>query len=107
MRESKIEKAFVQGCKERGLETIKIMMTNRRGVYDRIVFMPRGRVAFVELKADDGETSVHQENFGKLCTSYGISNAVLYGMEGVDEWFMHYDSIRKTLPRSSTRVTGP
>jgi hypothetical protein len=102
MRESKVEAYFVQGCKERGWETIKIMMASRRGVFDRAVFMP-GEVVWVELKAEDGVLSNHQEKFQHMCATYDVRCSVLYGTEEVDAWFSLYDSTNKTR-RASFRV---
>ena len=51
MRESKIEKKFADAVKEKGGLALKFVSPNFDGVPDRIVLMPDGKMAFVELKA--------------------------------------------------------
>jgi len=51
MRESYIEKKLVQEVKKRGGLAMKFVSPGLAGVPDRIVLMPGGKIAFVELKA--------------------------------------------------------
>lgn len=51
MRESKIEAALVKKVKELGGLCDKFVSPQHRGVPDRIVTLPSGRIIFVELKA--------------------------------------------------------
>ena len=51
MREKTIEKKFTDAAKARGGLALKFMSPGFDGVPDRIVLMPGGHMAFVEVKA--------------------------------------------------------
>ena len=51
MLESKVESAFREETKRRGGGALKFVSPGMNGVPDRIVLLPGGRIAFVELKA--------------------------------------------------------
>lgn len=55
MREKEIEKALVQAVKTCGGLCLKFVSPSLTGIPDRIVLMPKGVIAFVEVKAP-GET---------------------------------------------------
>mgnify|MGYP001559088492 CR=1 FL=1 len=51
MKESAIERAVVAHCKARGLLCYKFSSPAHRGVPDRVILGPSGRIMFLELKA--------------------------------------------------------
>ncbi len=51
MLESTIERRLVQAAKKRGGLALKFVSPGMDGVPDRIVLLPHGKLAFVELKA--------------------------------------------------------
>lgn len=51
MRESEVEKAFVDAVKEAGGQAMKFTSQTMNGVPDRLVLLMGGKCAFVELKA--------------------------------------------------------
>lgn len=51
MLESTIERRLVQAAKKRGGLDLKFVSPGTDGVSDRIVLLPHGKLAFVELKA--------------------------------------------------------
>lgn len=51
MLESKVESAFREETKRRDGVALKFVSPGMNGVPDRIVLLPSGRIAFVELKA--------------------------------------------------------
>ena len=51
MRESEIERKFVNAAKLRGGIALKFVSPGMNGVPDRLVLMPGSRMAFTELKA--------------------------------------------------------
>ena len=51
MRESAVEKAFVDAVRKAGGEALKFTSQSRTGVPDRLVLFFSGKAAFVELKA--------------------------------------------------------
>lgn len=51
VRENEVEKAFVDAVKEAGGKAVKFTSQTMNGVPDRLVLLPCGKCAFVELKA--------------------------------------------------------
>ena len=51
MRESTIEKHLVKVVRDSGGLAIKLVSPGWAGIPDRLILMPQGRLAFVELKA--------------------------------------------------------
>ncbi|NRY61492.1 VRR-NUC domain-containing protein [Clostridium beijerinckii] len=51
MRESTLEKLFVKEVKNHGGLALKFVSPGMTGVPDRIVLLPHGVIAFIELKA--------------------------------------------------------
>lgn len=51
MRENKIESAFVKATKNRRGLCLKFVSPSMAGVPDRLVLLPDGHFAFVEMKA--------------------------------------------------------
>ncbi len=83
MRESFVEKALVREVEKLGGIAYKFASPMRRGVPDRIVVMPGGRVIFVEVKAPGGEISKLQEVELARLRKLGASVAVLWSVEDV------------------------
>lgn len=51
MREKEVEKKLVQAVKARGGICLKWVSPGFDGMPDRIVFLPKGKIGFVEVKA--------------------------------------------------------
>ena len=66
MLESKIENKLEIEVKKRGGMALKFVSPGLAGVPDRIVLMPKGKVAFVELKAPGKKMRVLQLKRKKL-----------------------------------------
>ena len=49
--ESSIEKALIKAVKQRGGIAFKFLSPGVTGVPDRLVLLPNGKIAFIELKA--------------------------------------------------------
>jgi hypothetical protein len=49
--ESSIEKALIKAAKQRGGIAFKFVSPGVTGVPDRLVLLPSGKIAFIELKA--------------------------------------------------------
>ncbi len=84
--ERDIERYFVKRIEALGGRAYKFVSTNNRGVYDRVVVLPDGRIWFVELKAPTGRLSKLQEKFRDDVTALGAKNAVLYSKDAVDNF---------------------
>lgn len=61
MDEVRLENRLKKEIERRGGKAPKFVSPGRRGVQDRIVLMPRGRVWFVELKAPGRKATPLQE----------------------------------------------
>lgn len=51
MREKQIEQKLVQAVRKKGGLCLKFVSPNFDGMPDRLILLPRGRIAFAELKA--------------------------------------------------------
>jgi hypothetical protein len=60
--ERKLEAYLVKRCKEESLMTRKVQWIGHNGAPDRVIFGGQGKLAWVELKSLQGNTSVLQEN---------------------------------------------
>ena len=57
-----------------------------RGLPDRLVLLPGGRVLLIELKDHGGRLSAHQVLWHQQAADLGSPVAVLMGAEAVDRW---------------------
>lgn len=90
MREKDIEKILVDGVKGTGGRAYKWVSPGNNGVPDRIVFLPRGRIIFVELKTDTGTLSSLQRVQIKRLRELGQTVEVVKGISGVIQFFEDY-----------------
>jgi len=84
MRESLIEKALVERVKALGGMCEKFTSPSRRGVPDRIVTLPGGKIVFVELKATGGKLSVLQQRDHARRRALGCSVLVIDSLESAN-----------------------
>jgi len=87
MLEKKIEQRLVNQAKDAGGLAMKWVSPAFAGVPDRIVFLPGGRVIFVELKAPGKSPTPLQERIHKMLTDLGADVRVIDSNEGVDALF--------------------
>lgn len=72
MRESEIEKHLKSEVEKRGGITAKMTVMGRRGWPDRLVLLPDGLMAFVELKRPKvGVVSANQQNIHRKIRKLG------------------------------------
>lgn len=90
MREKDIEKILVDGVKGTGGRAYKWVSPGNNGVPDRIVFLPGGRIIFVELKTDTGTLSSLQRVQIKRLRELGQTVEVVKGIRGVIQFFEDY-----------------
>tara|TARA_R110000868_G_scaffold403706_1_gene681210 strand:+ start:543 stop:830 length:288 start_codon:yes stop_codon:yes gene_type:complete len=88
MLERDIEKYLVKRVAGIGGIAYKFTSPSNRGVFDRVVVMPRGVVWFVELKSAKGKLSKLQEKFEREMQLLGHKTAVLHSKDAVDT-FIH------------------
>ena len=94
MRESALEKYFRQEVLRRGGWTIKL--TGTAGIPDRLVMMPEGAVAFVELKTDIGRLSKIQDAVQRKLVGLGCDVHTLYGKDEVDGWISNFTTTKQS-----------
>lgn len=58
----------------------------RKGIPDRMVLLPGGRIALVELKTVNGELSPKQILVHREYAALGVHVTVLTGREEIDSW---------------------
>jgi len=84
MRESVIEKTLVERVKALGGMCEKFTSPSRRGVPDRLVMLPGGRVVFVELKAPGKSLSVLQQRDHARRRALGCTVFVIDSLESAN-----------------------
>ena len=82
-RERTIERRFVIETKKRGGMALKFVSPGFNGVPDRILLLPGGRIAFVELKAPGKKLRPLQERRKEQLEDLGFRVYVLDGVEQI------------------------
>lgn len=107
--ESSLERYFRQAVRLAGGSAHKIAPVDK-GVPDRLVLMPGGRMFLVELKTETGVVSPAQKLFHAKALSRGVVVVVLSGRVAVDTWvkglFVSIDAAQAKAERASKRHTA-
>ena len=85
MRERKIEQRLVEEVKKRGGICPKFTSPGTDGMPDRIILLPNGRMAFVEVKAPGKKPRPLQLSRHELLRRLGFQVYVLDGEEQIGE----------------------
>ena len=83
--EKKVEARLRTKIIKLGGECYKFSSLQNRGVFDRIVIL-EGFVCFVEVKAEKGKPSKHQQKFAEKMEKHSAFYCFVYGFSGVDEF---------------------
>jgi hypothetical protein len=86
MLEKDIEAHLVRRVRDAGGKAYKFTSPANRGVADRVVVMPGGRVWFVEVKAMGGRLSPLQRVFLDEVKGLGCNYKIVWSKEDVNEW---------------------
>ena len=97
MKESSIERRFVNGIKKRGGLALKFTSPGHAGVPDRLVLLPRGRIVFVELKTETGRLTPLQIDTHNRMRNLGAEVRTLYGKQYVDGFLEEINGVQ-TVP---------
>lgn len=81
--EKDIEKFLNDNIKKLGGRSYKFVSPGNSGVPDRIIFLPGGRIYFVELKTKKGGPSALQKLQHRRFKELGHEVYLLYGLEDV------------------------
>ena len=84
MLEKDIEAHLVRRVRDAGGKAYKFVSPANRGVADRVVVMPGGRVWFVEVKAMGGRLSPLQRVFLDEVKGLGCNYKIVWSKEDVD-----------------------
>ena len=93
--ESQIERKLVEGIKILGGMCLKFVSPSSKGVPDRIVLLPNGKVIFVELKTETGRLSKIQEYIIDEMQKRKADVRVLYGLNDVKMFLTEVEGIVK------------
>ena len=86
MREKDIESYLRDKVKEIGGKAFKFISPGNSGVPDRLICLPGGKMAFVELKAPGKKSTALQEKQQNYLRSLGFYVQVLDSITGVDNF---------------------
>lgn len=81
-----------------GGRAVKLAPTEK-GLPDRLVLLPGGRMHLVELKTLTGRTSAAQDLWHERAAALGTTVHVLVGREGIDAWIVARAQEVGTAPR--------
>lgn len=85
MRESFIEEKLTKAVKQNGGVCWKFTSPGTAGVPDRIILMPEGRIAFVEVKAPGEKPRPLQQSRHRLLRRLGFKVYVLDALEDIEK----------------------
>ena len=83
MREKAIERKFVEAVEKTGGVALKFVSPGYDGMPDRLVLLPEGRIAFVEVKRHGEKPRPLQEKRHGMLRRLGFMVFVLDDMEGI------------------------
>lgn len=89
-QENLVESYFIEQVNEHGGFSRKYTSPGRRGVPDRIAFLPSLGAVFVELKTEKGNLSILQVREIERMTQTGAACAVLNSRIEIDVFFIKY-----------------
>lgn len=88
--EKAIEQYLVKKVREAGGMAYKFVSPGNRGVPDRVVVFPDGRIVFAEIKCDTGELSAQQNNQIKKLRRLNQTVRVIYSKEEVNMFMSEF-----------------
>jgi hypothetical protein len=86
--EARIERKLYQAVQKAGGRCIKLPAILYRGIPDRLVILPGGRLFFLELKTDRGRASQAQKHWVSFLRRLGFYSDIIYGLSQMER-FIH------------------
>lgn len=105
MRESTVEAALVRECRLRGFQCLKLTPTSP-GVPDRLVVLPGGASAFVEVKAPGRRPRAAQRRWHERLADMGHRVCVVDHPAGARDLIAAFDDMSYT-GANSERTAHP
>lgn len=90
MREADIEKKLREAVRKAGGRAYKWVSPGNSGVPDRVVFLPGGRIIFVELKRAGGRSTKLQQVQQDRLRTLGADVREVVGMKGLEEFMQEF-----------------
>ena len=84
-RERDIEAYLQRKLTGMGCLFLKWVCPGNAGVPDRILILPRGKVIFVEIKAESGRMTCLQDSWQQRLREMGCSAVTIYGRDAAEE----------------------
>ena len=94
MREKKIEQSLREAVRDMGGRSYKFVSPGNRGVPDRLIVMPGGRIFFRELKAEDGEPDGFQRLQIARLQILGADASILTGRAEVEKFLRDIQTLQ-------------
>lgn len=88
--EKAIEQYLVKKVREAGGRAYKFVSPGNRGVPDRVVIFPGGRVVFAEIKCKTGKLSAQQKNQIEKLRGLNQTVQVIYSKEDVNRFMSEF-----------------
>ena len=86
LSESQLERKFYDKVKRLGGLPLKFVSPGRAGVPDRIVLMPKGKIYFVEMKSEVGQTSDIQKYIFSKFTKLGFKVHIIHNEKTLEKF---------------------
>jgi hypothetical protein len=86
MRESTLERHLVRQVERIGGRAPKWVSPGNRGVPDRIVILPRGKIVFVEMKAPGKRLEPLQARWAKILRGFGHQVYKIDSQDDIDRF---------------------
>jgi len=105
--EASLEAYFNKQVRLLGGRLVKLV--GEKGLPDRLVLLPGGRLYLVELKTDTGRVSAAQDLWHQRAAQLGTRVAVLYGRTAIDRWLREVAAVQPGEKRDQlnpSRATG-
>jgi hypothetical protein len=91
--ESSLEVTLRKAVKAAGGVYIKLPAILYKGIPDRMILLPVGRIFFIELKAEKGRTSRTQSAFRKILQAMGFYSEIIRGKAEVEAFIKEHVNV--------------
>jgi hypothetical protein len=98
MKESRIESDLTRSVRGVGGLCIKLPANLYKGIPDRLLLLPMGRVRLVETKTRKGRDTLAQPSFHVFLSRIGFPVFIVRGLDGLKE-FLANENIPYLKPR--------